>query len=82
MTPTEQDEKLREKISKTCEGIATGYHGEDGIDYIMQLITADRKRVALEARIEEWEKFLEYENSANGRMATLKSQLSKSKEEK
>ena len=53
MTPTEQDEELRKKISKMCEGIAAGYHGEDGIDYIMQLITADRKRVELEARIDE-----------------------------
>ena len=47
------DDELRGKISKMCEGIAAGYHGEDGIDHIMQLIQADRKKHELQARIDE-----------------------------
>lgn len=52
-TPLNADDELRRKISKMCEGIAAGYHGEDGIDYIMQLILADRKKHELQARMDE-----------------------------
>ena len=51
MTPTEQDKELRDGI------ISILRYSEldivDDADAIMQLITADRKRVALEARIDE-----------------------------
>ena len=51
MTPTEQDKELREDI------ISILRYSEldivDDADDIMRLITADRKRVALEARIDE-----------------------------
>ena len=40
-----EDDELRRKISKMCEGIAAGYHGEDGIDYIMQLIKIRDKKL-------------------------------------
>ena len=56
MTPTEQDKELREAIAKIVEA---EYKSPDyipaveRIDHVMQLITADRKRVALEARIDE-----------------------------
>lgn len=56
MTPTEQDKELRDKL----KGLDVEFlHGvpvklpEKTIDHIMKLITADRKRVALEARADE-----------------------------
>jgi len=60
MTPTEQDKELREKLlnlritvwkQANLNGQANLDH--DSVDEILQLITADRKRVALEARIDE-----------------------------
>ena len=61
MTPTEQDKQLREKLDR----LIIENQSEDGSidisdqramrDEIMQLITADRERVALEARIDELE---------------------------
>ena len=68
MTPTEQDKELREKVAdiqveflKSCgvdnlipHFIDTDDNaGQAMRDKILQLITADRKRVALEARIDE-----------------------------
>ena len=60
MTPTEQDNELREKIAdifdELCEPTNEFWHRDSGLhwaDKVMQLITADRKRVALEARIDE-----------------------------
>ena len=60
MTPTEQDKELREKIAdvfdELCEPTNEFWHRDSGLHWagkVMQLITADRKRVALEARIDE-----------------------------
>lgn len=63
MTPTEQDKELRAKLANTKTFNYDVYFGQDiasscipfeeALDEIMQLITADRKRVALEARIDE-----------------------------
>ena len=61
MTPTEQDKELREKVATIVEyWDFSPLQDEDSRierlkDEIMQLITADRKRVALEARIDELE---------------------------
>ena len=61
MTPTEQDKELREVIIAIVEAEYKSPNYTPAVkrvDYIMQLITADRKRVALEARISElkmWE---------------------------
>ena len=65
MTPTEQDSELREQIAdifdELCEPTNKFWHRDSGLYWaskVMQLITADRKRVALEARISElkmWE---------------------------
>lgn len=74
MTPTEQDEELRDEIDERLETLL-GYLGqrddrdnwwgfdtnvgtledeiEGTLDSIIRLITADRKRVELEARIDE-----------------------------
>ena len=59
MTPIEQDNELREKLDR----LIIENQSEDGSidisdqramrDEILELITADRKRVALEARIDE-----------------------------
>ena len=56
MTPTEQDKELREAIIGIVEAEYKSPNYTPAVkrvDYIMQLITADRKRVALEARIDE-----------------------------
>ena len=56
MTPTEQDEELREAIIGIVEAeykMPNYIPAVERIEHIMQLITADRKRVALEARIDE-----------------------------
>ena len=59
MTPTEQDNELREKVATIVEyWDFSPLQDEDSRierlkDEIMQLITADRKRVALEARMDE-----------------------------
>ena len=78
MIPTKQDNELREAITlrlqhayynRHTDGIAGVYaHAlsvlENYTDEIMQLITADRKRVALEARIDELEHtFVSYDNA-------------------
>ena len=59
MTPTEQDKELREAIIKIVESEYKSPNyipAVERIDHIMKLITADRKRVALEARIDEIKK--------------------------
>lgn len=60
MTPTEQDKELREQIAdlfdELCEPTNEFWHRDSGLHWagkVMQLIAADRKRVALEARLEE-----------------------------
>lgn len=62
MTPTEQDNELREQITPLVieaieNGTFDGYYGDQIADetwnFLKALITADRKRVALEARIDE-----------------------------
>jgi len=58
MTPTEQDKELREAILlefKNVHRLAPADYTENCTNVVMQLITADRKRVALEARIDELE---------------------------
>lgn len=58
MTPTEQDKELREKINHRFDSVCAEGHQQScgeyqtAVDDVMQLITADRKRVALEARLE------------------------------
>ena len=56
MTPTEQDTELREAILlefKNVHRLAPADYTENCTNVVMQLITADRKRVELEARIDE-----------------------------
>ena len=60
MTPTEQDKELRENIAdifdELCEPTNKFWHRDSGLFWagkVMQLITADMKRVALETRIDE-----------------------------
>ena len=58
MTPTEQDKELREAILlefKNVHRFAPADYTENCTSFVMQLITADRKRVALEARIDALE---------------------------
>ena len=72
MTPTEQDNELREAI---CDAMHVypeelkyrlpNSFGNSELEAIMQLITADRKRVALEARLNEVQNA--YEHWINGR---------------
>lgn len=73
MTPSEQDKELREAIedlisqvgnywfcvAKETSDSRTLSEGE-AMKQIMQLITADRKRVVLEARIEAYENAKNY----------------------
>ena len=68
MTPTEQDKELREAILlefKNVHRFAPADYTENCTNVVMQLIIADRKRVALEARIDELHKALD-ENSPFG----------------
>ena len=57
MTPTEQDKELREKLTKLISQdgwVDTQEVDVDGqVNELVAIITADRKRVALEARIDE-----------------------------
>ena len=50
MSNTPEDTELRRKISKMIEGISAGYHGEDGIDYIMSLITLHTEKRELDTQ--------------------------------
>ena len=76
MTPTEQDKELRNILSQLMKDGITNTRADDppqgrkmlldnAVVAIKQLITADRKRVALEARINELHKALD-ENSPFG----------------
>ena len=88
MTPTEQDKELREAI---CDGMhihpeelqynLPNSFGNSELEAIMQLIIADRKRVALEARLDEliWSTGVEYKYDKDRqiiqeRIAELKAQ--------
>ena len=51
MSNSPEDKALRKDISKMIKGISTGYHSEDGVDYIMHLITLHTQRCELEARL-------------------------------
>lgn len=60
MTPTEQDKELLENIAdlfdELCEPTNKFWHRDSGLFWagkVMQLITADRKRVELETRVQE-----------------------------
>ena len=62
MTPTEQDKELREQVSTVMYDTDYKHVIEDpeyfdkaAVDAVVDLITADRKRLALEARIDELE---------------------------
>ena len=77
MTPTEQDEELREKIAELMF-LKLGIEAK-----IKQLITADRKRVELEARVDElqalneqreWQSLDGVYKEINERIAELKAQ--------
>ena len=55
MTPTEQDKELREAIlleSKNVHRLAPADYTENCTNVVMQLITADRKRVRLESELQ------------------------------
>ena len=68
MTPTEQDKGLREKIKTIIIGFDGGNWYDQKADSIMQLIAADRERVALEARLQEVEvSIIELERSDDPR---------------
>ena len=61
MTPTEQDKELREAILlefKNVHRLAPADYTENCTNIVMQLITANRKRVALEARLDELDKIV------------------------
>ena len=57
MTPTEQDKELREKLTKLISQdgwVDTQEVDADGqVNELVAIITADRERVALEARLDE-----------------------------
>jgi len=58
MTPTEQDKELREAILlefKNVHRLAPADYTENCTNVVMQFIIADRKRVALKARLDELE---------------------------
>ena len=91
MTPTEQDKELREAI---CDAMhihpeelqynLPNSFGNSELEAIMQLIIADRKRVALEARLDEliWSTGVEYKYDKDRqiiqeRIAKLKAQQEK-----
>ena len=75
MTHTEQDKELREKLIE-LDGELWDYQ----LDKLVQLITAYRKRVELEARIDEATRGLslsgkyEHRQYFTGRIAELKAQ--------
>lgn len=94
MTPTEQDKELKIAVAKVMTDYGVDFY-EGNLMHrteqrlalidkfqndILQLITADRKRVALEARIDELEKFVNTTNRSlsvkklRDRLSALKSQ--------
>jgi len=69
MTPTEQDKELREAILlefKNVHRLAPADYTENCTNVVMQLITADRRRVALEARVDELKQLTEFEVATIG----------------
>ena len=75
MTPTEQDKELRENIAdifdELCEPTNKFWHRDSGLFWagkVMQLITADRKRVELEARVDEIEHIAGFTNGMTNQM--------------
>lgn len=79
--PTEQDEELREKldIRDRLKSLSIFRHGPGFDTYeLIDFILADRKRVALEARIDELEPLLlggyDSRRHATKRIAELKAQ--------
>ena len=93
MTPTEQDKELSEKLRVMIRGYLRHYtdSARDSSVYaneVLSLITADRKRIALEARIDELDKIPEYKwdnhkhcldtDYVTERIAELKAQKEKS----
>ena len=93
MTPTEQDDELTKSIARlmyklvedheSSIGTATGHNAlvAAHITDFMQLITADRKRVALEARIDELERTMPHTdgmrhyNTVKRRIAELEKEV-------
>lgn len=75
-----QSEKLPETITSTAFVDLRQASNDDAINAIKQLITADRKRVALEARIDELERTMPHTdgmrhyNTVKRRIAELKYQ--------
>ncbi len=81
MTPTQQDNELRAEVKQILKDGFNYYIGERKdvssdmkpldtycTEHLMQLITADRKRVALEARLQEVEvSIIELERSDDPR---------------
>ena len=92
MTPTEQDKELREwlvehtaLIEETGGAVWRELEVETFMYHLRELITADRKRVALEARIDENKRWLTalapsmdenaaYNSDFHRRIAELKAQ--------
>ena len=68
MTPTEQDKELRKEIWDTLRYNQFNMETSSAVAHIMQLITADRKRVALEARIDEIEHIAGFTNGMTNQM--------------
>ena len=80
-------EEIRKQLVKslsTAQVESVDDTGEAVIEYeadrLLQLITADRKRVALEARLDELQKYLDhykddYDRYADARRAELEQQL-------
>ena len=87
MTPTEQNKELRKAICRAMhiypeelQYRLPNSFGESELEAIMQLITADRKRVELEARMDELEalepmlNYMGDQVKVNKRIAELKAQ--------
>ena len=78
MTPTEQDKELRDDIASIL--LYSELDIVNDVDAIMYLITTDRKRMELEARIDEATRGLslsgkyEHRQYFTGRIAELKAQ--------
>lgn len=80
----EQDKELRNQVHAVVLTFLLGdrrkkVYAKDLTENLIQLITADRKRVALEARIDELQKYLDhykddYDRYADSRIAELKAQ--------
>ena len=83
MTNQASEDELRAEILtefRQVHKLAPADYTENCTNFVMHLITADRKRVALEARIDELEKFVNTTNRSlsvkklRDRLSALKSQ--------